>query len=78
MLTTIDAKRGKTVGGSGRSSPGRDSTEDIIKAENKAYGTNAWGGIEVTTQVDVRESHSPTDLYSNGVRHQHPEARNIV
>ncbi|KAL6710095.1 hypothetical protein ACN47E_009886 [Coniothyrium glycines] len=79
MLTTINAKKeksGDSRNSSGRASP--SSTEDIISTESKAHAYNGWGGIEVRTQVDVMESHSPHDHYENGIRHPSPEAKQMI
>ncbi|KAF2852350.1 hypothetical protein T440DRAFT_526926 [Plenodomus tracheiphilus IPT5] len=63
MLTTIDANRHAEKGGdsgskstSGRSSPARESTENIIRSPSKAHAYNGLGRIAVTTEVDVTES----------------------
>lgn len=81
MMTTIDANKekfGSSRSSSDRLSPGRESTEDIIRVDNKAHAMNSWGGIEVTTQVDVIKSPSPVELYENGVRQHRPEAKTMV
>lgn len=81
-LTTIDANQDKFSSGRNspdRSSPDRESTEDIIRAENKAHGSNGWGGIEVTTHVDVTESKHSKDYFDGGLGQQRrPQARNMV
>jgi hypothetical protein len=82
MLTTIDANKDQgnnTRNSSGRSSPGRGSTEDIIRIDNKAHAYNGgWGGIEVTTQVDVTESPSPKDYFETAITQKPPETKTMV
>lgn len=80
MLTTIDANKEKLSSGrnsTDQSFPERESTEDIIRSDRKA-ASHSWGAIEVTTHVDVRESHSPKELDDDGFRLQRPVAKDMV
>lgn len=80
MLTTIDAKKDRrnSKSSSGRSSPTRSSTENIIQPGKATNAFNGRGGIAVTTQVDVTESHTARDLYDNESGHERPEAKTMV
>lgn len=82
MLTTIGANgvKGDAVSksSSGRSSPARTSTENIIRVNDKASVYGGMGGIEVTTKVDVSESQEPRDVFGDRMRQIRSEAKHMV
>ncbi|KAH9877338.1 hypothetical protein IAQ61_002703 [Plenodomus lingam] len=86
MLTTIDASRpcgekrdDASKSSSGRSSPARESTENIIRSPSTARTYGGPGRIAVTTQVNITESITGREIEEDGTRQHHrPEAKHMV